>query len=494
MERSSGILLHISSLPNRHGIGTMGPEAYEFIDFLQETKQKIWQILPLGPTGYGNSPYQSYSVFAGNALLISLDKLQDEGLIREDDLKEMAEVKSKKVDYELIREKKMTLLRKALVVFRSGQERWEDAYRAFRKEHGWWLDDYCLFQAIKNQDQERCWNEWKKGLKFRNQQALDAASQTWAEEIEFQCFIQFMFFRQWFGLKKYANDRGIRILGDLPLYISMDSADVWSNPDIFLLDEERQMQFSGGVPPDLFSETGQFWGCPVYDWKRLAEREFDWWLARFHFNLHLFDLVRIDHFRGLESFWSIPAGEETAVNGNWIPAGGYALLKKLKEQIGELPLIAEDLGVITPEVEKLRDDFGLPGMKVLQFAYGTDETNGYLPHNYGQNFVVYTGTHDNNTTVGWVKSASRRERRNLMKYFDAGWKYVHRSLMEAALASVAGMAVIPMQDLLELDGRSRMNKPGTIEGNWEWKFEWRMLKRRQKNLLKKMTKKYNRAG
>jgi len=494
MERSSGILLHISSLPNKHGIGTMGPEAFDFVDFLQETKQQLWQILPLGPTGYGNSPYQSFSVFAGNILLVSLEKLVEEELIGEEDLLEMPELPVGKVEYDMVLKGKTSLLRKAHAAFIEQFDRWKDPYQAFLREHAWWLDDYFLFQAIRNEDENLCWNQWKDKLKHRDRQALDAAILKHREEIDFQRFIQFIFFNQWFQMKSYANDRGIRIMGDMPLYISMDSSDVWANPDLFMLDAGGQMEFSGGVPPDLFSDDGQLWGCPVYNWDRVAERNYDWWMARVYFNLHLFDLVRIDHFRGLESFWSIPSGEKTAVNGEWIPARGAELLNLLKQQIGELPLIAEDLGVITPEVEKLRGDFGLPGMKVLQFAFDTDETNIYLPHNYSPNFAVYTGTHDNDTTIGWLKKSSKKERKNMRKYFDSGWRHMHLSLIEAAWASVAKIAIIPMQDLLELDDRGRMNTPGTIGGNWEWRFDWHMLRGRQKKFLKKLTQKYNRAA
>lgn len=493
MERSSGILLHVSSLPGRYGIGTMGQEACDFIDFLQETKQQLWQILPLGPTGYGNSPYQSFSVFAGNILLISLVRLVEEGLINGNDLLEMPEFPAGKIKYDLVLKGKTVLLKKAHTAFVKQFGHWKESYLTFWDEHAWWLEDYCLFQAIKKENETRCWNEWEDRLKYRDRQTLNAASEHYREEIDFHRFIQFIFFRQWFQLKRYANKKGIRIMGDLPLYISMDSSDVWANPDIFMLDNDARMKFSAGVPPDYFSEDGQLWGCPVYDWNRLAERGYDWWIARFHFNLRMFDLVRIDHFRGLESFWSIPAGEETAVKGEWVPARGTELLGLLKRQIGELPFLAEDLGVITPEVEKLRDDFGLPGMKVLQFAFGTDETNVYLPHNYSTNFAVYTGTHDNETTVGWLKNASKKERKNLRKYFTVGKRYMHLRLIEAAWASVARIAVIPMQDLLELDNRGRMNTPGTTGGNWEWRFDWHMLKRRQKKFLTKLTQKYNRT-
>jgi len=494
IKRSSGILLHISSLPGKYGIGTMGRDAFAFVDFLHETRQQLWQILPLGPTGYGNSPYQSYSAFAGNILLVSLDQLVDDGLITEDDLNEMPEMSSKGIEYEAVYKGKSSLLRKAYLSFKKNFKDWKEPYYTFLGEHSWWLDDYALFRAIKRDDDLLCWNEWDDKLKHRNSHELDIALHKHSEEINFHRFVQFIFFKQWFDLKAYANERGIRIIGDLPLYVSLDSSDVWANQDIFMLDDDGQMTLVGGVPPDYFSETGQFWGCPVFNWDRLAEREYDWWIARIYFNLHLFDLIRIDHFRGLESFWGIPAGEKTAVNGNWVPAKGFELLKILKEQLGELPVIAEDLGMITPEVEKLRDEFGLPGMKVLQFAYGADETNINLPHNYTPEFVVYTGTHDNDTTIGWLKTLTKTEQKNLKKYFDTGWSSMHKSLIEAAWASVAKMAVIPMQDLLELDARGRMNTPGTVVDNWEWRFDWKMLKDKHKKFIKKLTKKYNRQS
>ena len=494
MERSSGILLHISSLPNPYGIGSMGHDAYQFVDFLHETGQTLWQILPLGPTGYGNSPYQSYSAFAGNVLLISLEKLIEAGLIGEEDLEDMPVLSSQKVEYDLVTEGKTKLLRKAWLTFNKKFDIWKDDYYIFLDEHSWWLDDYALFSAIKGKDEKLCWNEWAEKLKYRDTHELDVAKHRYHEDIRFHCFVQFIFFRQWSELKAYANLKEVRIIGDLPLYVSLDSSDVWANQDIFLLNEQGEMTHVGGVPPDYFSETGQYWGCPVFDWERLEQRNYDWWAARVHFNLRMFDLIRIDHFRGLESFWAIPAGEETAVNGEWRPAKGFELLALLKSQLGSLQVIAEDLGIITPEVEKLRDDFELPGMKVLQFAYASDETNENLPHNFSPNFVVYTGTHDNDTTIGWLKSATKTERKNLKQYFASGWGNMHRSLIEAAWASVAKMAILPMQDLLELDGLGRMNTPGTVTDNWEWRLEWKQLKKSHKAFLNTLTRKYNRCG
>lgn len=493
MERSSGILLHISSLPNPYGIGSMGHDAYDFVNFLYETKQSVWQILPLGPTGYGNSPYQSYSAFAGNILFISLEKLIEEGLIGEEDLTQMPVLSPKKVEYDLVLNGKTKLLRKAYSFFKKNIDAWKEDYYTFLGEHSWWLDDYALFRSVKGQNEVLCWNQWPEKLKHRDVHGLDAAKHQYADEMNFHRFVQFIFFRQWFALKAYANSKGIRIIGDLPLYVSLDSSDVWGNQDIFFLDEDGQMTHVGGVPPDYFSETGQYWGCPVFNWERLAGRGYDWWAARVHFNLRMFDLIRIDHFRGLESFWAIPASETNAVNGEWCPAKGFEMLSLLKSQLGELPVIAEDLGIITPEVEKLRDHFGLPGMKVLQFGYASDATNENLPHNFNQNFVVYTGTHDNDTTIGWLKTATHQERRNLKRYFSSGWSNMNRSLIEAAWSSVAKMAILPMQDLMELDERGRMNVPGTVANNWEWRLEWKHLKSSQKEFLKILTEKYNRC-
>ena len=493
--RSGGILLSISSLPGRFGIGCMGKEAYAFVDFLHDTHQQLWQILPLNPPGGGNSPYQSFSAFAGNILLICPDKLREEKLLKEEDLHLFISERSLlKIDYEEVRVNKMKMLKKAYILFKSDFEKRKEPYSYFLGENSWWLNDYSLFQAIKeDKGNNFCWNEWEDKIKHRDRQSIDDALLHYSKEVEFQRFLQYIFFKQWFELKKYANKRGVKIIGDLPLYLSMDSSDVWSNQDMFLLDENGNAKWMGGVPPDYFSETGQMWGNPVYNWDRIKERNFDWWIARIHFNLKMFDIIRIDHFRGLESFWAIPAGEKTAENGKWMKAKGEELLEKLESSIGNLPIIAEDLGIITPEVEKLRDKFHLPGMKVLQFAFSSDEKNSYLPHNYtSNNSVVYTGTHDNNTTIGWLKDITHKEQENLKNYYSSGWTHLHKKIIETAWSSVSRIAIVPMQDLLELDSRARMNIPGTIEGNWQWRFDWRMMKKKQWKFLRKLTKKYNR--
>jgi 4-alpha-glucanotransferase len=492
-KRKSGVLLHITSLPGRDGIGTLGREASRFVDFLQETQQKLWQILPLGPAGAGNSPYQCYSAYAGNPLMIDIDLLVEDGLLEKDVLTDRPTFLKKKVKFDKVTAWKYPVLQQSFRIFRNNAlHRFRNEYWKFLDEHAWWLNDYALFMAARKHYKGVEWGKWEDPVKYRKADAMKALTDGSSEEIEFQKYLQFVFFRQWHRLKTYANERGIDIVGDVPLYVSGDSADVWANTDIFKLDDQLKPIEVGGVPPDYFSATGQLWGNPVFDWERLRKRDYDWWVARLHFNLRMFNCVRIDHFRGLESFWSIPAKEETAMNGSWLPADGHKLLKILKGHLGDLPFIAEDLGTITPEVDKMRDDFDLPGMKVLQFAFSTDASNKDLPHNYEKNFVVYTGTHDNDTTLGWLYSVKQDEKMMLEKYVDPPVENQLRKLVEMAFASVANIAIVPMQDVLELDTKSRMNTPGTAEGNWEWRFQWKQLRQRQKDFLKVLTQKYNR--
>ncbi len=492
-ERNSGLLLHITSLPGEEGTGTMGKEAFRFVDFLEETGQTFWQILPVGPTGFGNSPYMCYSAFAGNPLLIDLKLLIDGGLLPDSVLNNTPKFSACCVDFHQVNEWKFPILREAFVNFKTNLNgQFNEDYSRFLEEHSWWLFDYALFIALKNHFSDLHWSDWKHDLKFRNKNMLNKFSKLLSEEIEFQKFIQFLFFRQWFGLKEYANSRGVKIFGDMPLYVSGDSVDVWSNPSIFMLDEHLKPMEAGGVPPDYFSETGQLWGNPVFDWEKLEQREFDWWLARLHFNKNLFDIVRIDHFRGLESFWSVPAGEKTAINGMWRPAKGFQLLEKFRNQIGHLPLVAEDLGVITPEVERLRDDFHLPGMKVLQFAFSDDAANGHLPHNYLPEYVAYTGTHDNDTFLGWMRSLKKGERKMALRYLGRPGKRALQKGVEQIWASSARTAIMPVQDLLGLGSDARFNTPGVTGGNWAWRFRWKQLKKRHRRFLKEITQKYNR--
>lgn len=490
-KRASGILLHITSLPGAQGIGTMGEEAFKFVDYLAEARQKIWQILPLGSTGFGDSPYQCFSAFAGNELLIDIGKLQEDGLIEQSELKKIPKFDKKKVQFQEVRSWKLPLLRKAFLKFAEGNSL-TNGYSGFIKEHNWWLHDYALFIASKQLFRGEVWNEWEDALKYREQKALKKYSLELKDEIVFQKFLQFLFFRQWFALKNYANSKGIKIFGDIPLYVSSDSADVWANPNLFLLDEKLKPTHVGGVPPDYFSEDGQLWGNPVFNWDEMRKTGYNWWIARLHFNLKMFDFARIDHFRGLSSFWLVEATQETAINGRWIPAYGTEMLGKLKEQWGNLPLVAEDLGEIDQDVEKLRDDFQLPGMKVLQFAFSSDQTNAHLPHNYTANFIAYTGTHDNNTTKGWYKSRGKVEKEGIAKYFSGKRRKIVIEMIESIWSSVAVIAIIPFQDLLQLGAGSRMNIPGTASGNWRWRFTWKQLGKKHSGFLKQLTQKYNR--
>lgn len=491
MERNSGVLLHISSLPGDDGIGSLGKNAFQFVDFLAQTKQKIWQILPLGPTGFGNSPYQCYSAFAGNPLLIDVQQLVSDRLIAKSSVIGQ-HFKDKWVEFDRVEEWKTKLFREAYVGFQKNFHRFQHEYHEFMRHNAWWLDDYALFRALKANYEDTVWNTWPQKLVKRDKHSLQVAFRELHGEIDFHRFLQFLFFRQWFKLKEYANSKGIRIIGDIPLYVSLDSVDVWANQDIFLLDSEARPTQVGGVPPDYFSETGQLWGNPVFDWERVAERDFDWWLARLHFNLRMFDLVRVDHFRGLESFWAVAAEAETAIVGKWLPARGHQLFSKLREHLGQLNVIAEDLGIITPEVEKLRDDFQLPGMKVLQFGFGSDVKNENLPHNFSTNFLVYTGTHDNDTSLGWYNTFDKKSRRLLHKYVAGSGKQFVRNFMELAWSSVAHTAIVPMQDVLGLGSEARMNTPGVAGGNWGWRFTWPQIRTNHKVFLKQITEKYNR--
>jgi 4-alpha-glucanotransferase len=488
--RKSGVLLHITSLPGDDGTGTLGKNAFRFVDFLAKSKQKMWQILPLGQVGFGDSPYQCYSAFAGNIQLIDLELLAEDGWLKKSEIKSPG-FNALKADFEGLRQWKLPLLKKAYNNFQLKIEPWLNEYFYFQYEHKWWLNDFALFMALKDFFKGVGWHNWPDEIKFRKPEALKKYSESLKMEIDFWMFMQWQFFRQWHRLKKYANEKGIEIIGDVPLYVSTDSSDVWANTDIFYLDKNLNPTFVGGVPPDYFSKTGQLWGNPVFNWQRLEERQFDWWMARLGFNVNMFNLVRIDHFRGLESYWSVPAGEKTAINGKWEAAKGYQLLQKFKHEYGSLPFIAEDLGVITPEVEKLRDELHLTGIKVLQFAFGSDAKNVNLPHNYKPNFLVCTGTHDNDTTLGWLTSVKGKEKKLVQKYLGEPEKALQNSI-ETVSASTAKMAIFPMQDILGLGTEARMNTPGTATGNWGWRFPWEQLNQTQISFLKEITEKYNR--
>lgn len=470
--RASGILLHPTSFPSPYGVGDLGSEAYQFVDFLAESSQQIWQILPLGPTGYGDSPYQCFSAIAGNPLLISPDRLREDGLLTDEDFHNLPELPLK-IDFGWALYLKLPLLQKACTAFRTyATPEQQEAFAEFCQVKAEWLDDYALFMALKDANNGASWQTWEPELRLRKPEALEAARQTLSQKIFFHQFLQFEFFQQWTDLKAYANERQIQILGDLPIYVAHDSAEVWAHPEIFRLDDETGLpELMAGVPPDYFSATGQLWGNPIYNWQRLQEQDFHWWVQRFQAMLECVDLIRIDHFRGFESYWAVPYGETTAVNGEWLPAPGRTFFKQLNKVLGELPIVAEDLGLITPEVEDLRDDFGFPGMKILHFAFDSGSDNPYLPFQYPRNSVVYTGTHDNDTTLGWFNKRSPGEQERVRQFLGCtGPDGIHWDLIRLAMSSVSDLSIIQLQDLLGLDTDARMNSPSQEMGNWGWRY------------------------
>ncbi len=472
VSRSSGILLHPTSLPGRYGIGDLGEWAYRFVDYLREAGQSIWQVLPLGPTSYGDSPYQCLSAFAGNPLLISLDQLVTEGWLTEEELSDTPNFPANRVDYGVVIDYHRALLDRAFARFdetASAETRAE--FTSWCELNKDWLEDFALFAALKDHHGGRPWVEWPQGEALRDAQTLVEAAAQHARKINGFRFQQWLFHRQWFALKTYANDRGIRLFGDIPIFVAHDSSDVWANRDLFFLDEHGYPTVVAGVPPDYFSETGQRWGNPLYNWERLADDGYAWWIRRIKQTLETVDVVRIDHFRGFEAYWEVPASEPTAVQGRWVKGPGMAFFSVILETLGSLPIIAEDLGVITPEVEALRDGLGLPGMKILQFAWG--EPHGkdpFLPHNYVPNCVVYTGTHDNNTTIGWYhEEATPAMKTYLNQYLDREVREVNWDLIRLGMASVAHTFIVPMQDVLSLNSDQRMNLPGREAGNWSYR-------------------------
>ena len=495
--RTSGVLLHPTSLPGRYGIGDLGAPAYRFVDFLVETQQTLWQILPLGPTGHGNSPYMAYSAMAGNPLLINLENLQSQGLLTAEELALTSSFSTVFVDYDSVRRFKLETLRKASKRFKQATDpNVKVEYKQFIKESSDWLGDYALFMAIKSANDNKPWSQWEDDIARRDPETLNQLRLELSDEILFHEFMQFQFWRQWLELKHYANERGIQIVGDMPIYVAHDSADVWARPENFSLDEETlEPKLMAGVPPDFFSETGQLWGNPTYNWEAIKKNGFKWWLQRLRALLLQVDLIRIDHFRGFEAFWAVEAGQETAINGEWIEAPGDAFFEKVREELGELPFLAEDLGMIDEKVEALRDRFDFPGMKILIFAFGGGPDNPYLPFNVSSNFAIYTGTHDNNTTVGWFNDeATDREKYNLMTYvgpFTA--ENVHWAMIRLALGSMANQAIIPLQDLMGLGGEARMNTPGVAEGNWGWRYTEAMMTSPMKRQLKQLTEVYGRS-
>jgi len=483
--RSCGILVHPSSFPSKYGMGDFGSEAKTFIDFLVETDQSIWQVLPLGPTGYGDSPYASYSAFAGNHYFISLDILVDKGLLKTDEVSEAEMAMTTKTDYTTSYSKKNSLYKLASERFyKNIKDQDRLALDKFCKENRFWLDDYCLFIACSLQNDRKVWNQWDPELAQRKSGTIAQFKEQQSEVIQYHTWLQFEFFNQWYDLKKYANDKGIRVIGDIPIFVDHNSADVWAHSKYFEVDKQGNRKLVAGVPPDYFSETGQLWGNPLYKWDVLEKDGYSWWVERFRQMFELYDAIRVDHFRGFDAYWQVDATQKTAVIGEWIPGPGKKLFKKIKKELGELPIIAEDLGVMTPTVEELRDSFQFPGMKILQFAFGSDSGNSFLPHNYTQNCVVYTGTHDNDTTIGWFNSAPEIERHRAREYSLSDDQDIHWALIRLGMLSVADQAIFPLQDFMNLDGTHRMNLPGTVANNWNWRYTPDMLNSIDKNRMK----------
>lgn len=506
-ERTAGILLHPTSLPGKFGIGDLGESAIAFIHILAESGMRRWQILPLGPTGYGNSPYQTLSAFAGNHLLISAAELEKEGLITEEFTRSAPVFPQNHVDYGKVLQFNRHMIQHAFASFNSRAfPELKTAFENYRQECADWLPDYALFKAIKEAHNGCVWNTWPHEIVHRE----PAAMARWRDKLHLQVerveFEQFLFARQWQHIKSFAAEKGIKIIGDIPIFVAFDSADVWAHPELFRLDAAGNPEVVAGVPPDYFSKTGQLWGNPLYRWDKMEQTGFSWWIARLQNTLKYVDIVRLDHFRGFEAYWEVPAKEETAVNGNWEKGPGEKIFVALQKKLGTLPLIAEDLGYITPEVKKLRDRFGFPGMKVLQFGFGEDEgSRAFLPHNHTTNCVVYTGTHDNDTSIGWFTNNHpgqstlspeelEKQRRRALRYMNTDGREINWDLIRLAFSSVAHTAIIPMQDVLGLGSEARMNVPGKPDGNWEWRFAFEWVTHTQKAHLAELVDLYDRAG
>lgn len=490
--RESGILMHITSLPGPYGVGSMGRRAFEFVDFLKESGQSCWQILPLSPTGYGDSPYQSCSTFAGNPYLIDLESLMEEGLLVPEDVEGIRwNYLETKTDYGLQYQNRLNVLRKAYARFQGSED-----FDAFCERSGNWLPDFALFMALKDRNGGKPWYEWEDGLKFRNPDAIWQIRQELRREIRFYCFVQYLFYRQWNALHQYCRDNGIRIIGDVPIYVPRDSVEVWSSPELFQLDETLTPEVIAGCPPDAFTADGQLWGNPIYRWDVMESNGFAWWLRRLAAAGELYDVVRLDHFRGLEAYWAVPFGEQTARGGRWVKGPGSRFVQALKNGLSGLEMIAEDLGYLTQEVLDLRDESGYPGMKVLEFAFDSREPSDYLPHTYTRNTVCYTGTHDNMTMRQWFDTADEAAVRYAAEYMhltpEEGDVW---GTIRTAMASVSDLCIIPIQDYLGVGAEGRMNFPGTLsDSNWTWRAKDGMINKELAGRIRKLTELYGRAA
>lgn len=493
MVRSSGIIMHIASLPGDYGIGTFGKEAYKFADFLKKSGQRYWQILPLGQTGYGDSPYQSFSAFAGNPYFIDFDILNEEGILDKSDYKDVNFGSNPEdIDYGTLFIEKLKVLR---IAFEKSKGRFDEEINRFREEQSLWIHDYALYMAVKGRFGLESWQNWAEDIKRRYDNALHYYRNELKEDIEYWTFLQFLFFKQWNNLKSYANSLGIQIIGDIPIYVSADSADVWANPQAFLLDENNDPIKVAGCPPDAFSATGQLWGNPIYNWDYLHHTGYQWWIDRVRESLKMYDVIRIDHFRGFEAYWEIPYGDETAMNGEWIKGPGIKLFDAIRNALGDVNVIAEDLGYLTEEVLQFRDATGFPGMKVLQFAFDSREESDYLPHNYIQNSIAYTGTHDNDTFLGWYEVTGNRDDVEYCKKYlklseEEGYNW---GFIRGAWSSVSDTSIALIQDFLNLGNETRINLPSTLGCNWRWRLKKDILTDELAEKIYDITKLYGRC-
>lgn len=491
--RASGILLPIASLPSKYGIGALSKSAYEFIDCLKKAGQKYWQILPLGPTGYGDSPYQSYSTFSGNPYFIDPDALVMDGLLTTRECEEYDFGSNPRyIDYEKIYQSRFKMLK---IAYKRSNIRQNTEYQKFCNRNSFWLDDYSLYMAVKNHFGGQSFQEWPTEIKLRKKNAVNQYKEKLYDEVEFYSFIQFLFQKQWLEVKNYANENGIKIIGDIPIYVAFDSADSWSHPELFQLDESLNPTAVAGCPPDGFSKNGQLWGNPLYQWEYHRSTEYEWWISRIEYSLQLYDVLRIDHFKGLDEYYSIPYGKDSAVNGQWKQGPGYQFFQKINNKLGKINIIAEDLGYITKSVKRLLKKTGYPGMKVLEFAFDSREDNDYLPHNYDKNCIVYTGTHDNDTVRGWFDRLNSEDRNLVMKYInkapmdteDINWDFIR-----LAMQSVAELCIIPIQDYLGLNSEARINIPSTVGNNWRWRLLEGEIEDKLLQKIKDITKLYGR--
>ncbi|HLL51586.1 MAG TPA: 4-alpha-glucanotransferase [Thermomicrobiales bacterium] len=494
-DRQSGIICHPTSFPGPHGIGDFGEAAFRFVDWLKRGRQTLWQVLPLGPIGLGNSPYASPSAFAGNELLISLPWLAGDGLLDSSRVGDALQFPASFIEYDEVRAFKQPLLREAFDRFRrGGGSNLRPALEAFRDAQSGWLHDYATFMALKGAHDGIAWSAWPSGVALREPEALSAAEASLKDEVRYHEFIQFLFHRQWSEVRQYANNAGIRVVGDLPIFVAYDSADVWAHRELFRLDREGRPIVGAGVPPDAFTAEGQFWGNPVYDWKCNAESGYAWWIDRVRAGLQQVDILRIDHFRAFAASWVVPADAPTAAAGRWEPGPGRAIFDTMEQALGPLPLIVEDLGLITPDVVALREELGFPGMKVLQFAFDSGPANAYLPHNYVPDSVAYTGTHDNQTTIGWFRTLPDPVRASAQRYLGRDGSDIAWDLIRTAQASVSDRAIAPLQDVMRLDDDARMNTPGSAIGNWAWRYAPHQLHEGLADGLRELTDTYGRSG